>query len=188
MSFNLYSFYQELKTNGISFSYSGPLAQEGLEGISQTLRKKLEADEIEFSASQAIFSVFVEEVQNILNYSAERQTYQKSGELAAGVFVIGHDERGYFVLCGNKIYAKDCGFLAAKIEELRGLSKDELKTLFKQRRKMEPEPQSKGAGLGLIEIARRSGNPIEYSFEPIDDTFSFFSMRVIIGNNNRSDD
>lgn len=184
MFLNLYEFYNLVKAQNIVFCYSGPIAQESLEGISQTLRKKLEADEVDFNAAQAIFSIFIEEIQNILNYSAERQKIPASeagNELSSGIFVIGYVEDGYFIHCGNQIYSKDVAYITAKIEELRDLSKDGLKALYRTRRKMESDLNSKGSGLGLIEIARRAGHPMEYTFSRIDDEYSFFALHVLVG-------
>jgi hypothetical protein len=40
---------------------------------------------------------------------------------------------------------------------------------------------SKGtAGLGMIDIARKSGNKLEYQFLPIDDKNSFFCLTIKI--------
>lgn len=179
MELDLYEFYSIVKANKITFCYSGPVVQEGLEGISQTLRKKLQADEVEFSAAQAIFSIFVEEMQNILNYSAEKQVFNENEttvSLSCGIFLIGSNENGYFIYCGNQILKEDVPYLTGKIEEIRNLPKDDLKVLYRQRRKQTPDPGSKGAGLGLIEIARRSGSPIDYKFTDINEWYSFFSI------------
>lgn len=177
--FDLYEFYSIVKAQKIIFCYSGPVMQEGLEGISQTLRKKLQADEVEFAAEQAIFSIFVEEMQNILNYSAEKQIYhenEKVVSLSCGIFLIGTNENGYFLYCGNQILTADIPYLTDKMEEIRPMSKEELKGLYRQRRRQPPDPGSKGAGLGLIEIARRSGSAIDYKFTKVDDAYSFFSI------------
>lgn len=179
MSFDLYDFYSIVKAQKIIFCYSGPVVQEGLEGISQTLRKKLQADEVEFAVAQAIFSIFVEEMQNILNYSAEKQVFQESEttvSLSCGIFLIGINESGYFMYCGNQILTKDIPYLTDKIEEIRLMSKEELKDLYRRRRRQPPDAGSKGAGLGLIEIARRSGSAIDYKFTKVDETYSFFSI------------
>jgi len=37
-----------------------------------------------------------------------------------------------------------------------------------------------GAGLGLIEMAKISGNEMKYEFMPIDDEFAQFSMMLTI--------
>lgn len=183
MTLDLYSFYKDLKLKKVLFCYSGPIAQAGIEGISYTIRRNLEFEETANAEAQAIFSIFVEQVQNVLNYSAEKLSGSREPdeELRVGIVVIGRQEDGsYFIYCGNKIYNSDILPLKEKIETIRNLDKDELKALYRERRRMEPEPGCKGAGLGLIEIARKAGKPIEYSFADIDDAYSFFSIKVIV--------
>ena len=40
-----------------------------------------------------------------------------------------------------------------------------------------------GAGLGFIDIARKTGSPLEYHFEPLDDKNSFFLLKTSISRN-----
>lgn len=184
MLMNLYDFYQDLKANRILFCYSGPIAQSSIEGVGSSLRKNLEVEEAGNTAKLSVFSIFVEQVQNILNYSAEKlvPSEELDNDLRVGVVSIGHEENGdYFIYCGNRIFNVDIPKLSEKIEYVNSLNKDELKTLYKKRRRMSSEPGSKGAGLGLIEIARRAGKSLEYSFSEIDDVFSFFNIKVIVG-------
>jgi hypothetical protein len=185
MELDLYSLYQDLKSRRILFCYSGPIAHAGIEGVAQTLRMNLEYDDTGNATKLAVFSIFIEQVQNILNYSAERLCSAEAdteNELSFGTVVIGREEDGsYFIYCGNRIYNKDIPELGKRIDEVKGLSKDELKALYKERRRMEPPPGSKGAGLGLVEIARKAGRPIEYSFRKIDEVFSFFVIKVVVG-------
>ncbi len=184
MDISLYDFYQELRKKSIFFYYSGPISQSSLEGVGNTLRRNLEYEEAGNKTTMSVFSIFVEQVQNILNYSAERlgKTEDLENELRIGVVVIGREENGdYYVFCGNRIYNTDIEVLSAKIEEVKTLSKDELKALYKERRKMDPEAGSKGAGLGLIEMARKAGKPIEHTYTKIDEEFSFFSIKVVVG-------
>ncbi len=183
MNLSLYQLYTELRAKRILFCYSGPIAQTSIEGVGVTLRKNLEAEEAGNTTTLSVFSIFIEQVQNILNYSAEKlnRDEQDENELRVGIVVIGHEQSGdYFVYCGNKIYHQDIARLKNSIDDIRNLNKDELKVLYRERRKMENEPGGKGAGLGLIEMARRSAAPIDYSFEEIDDEFSFFSIKVVV--------
>lgn len=183
MDISLYDFHQELKQKRIIFYYSGPISQDTLEGVGSTLRRNLDYEEADNKVSMSVFSIFVEQVQNILNYSAEKlePVGEEESELRVGVVVIGREETGdCFVCCGNQIYNKDMEALRDKIEEIRNLGQDELKSLYKKRRKMSSEENSRGAGLGLIEMARRSGKPLEYNFTKIDDEFSFFSIKVVV--------
>lgn len=183
MKLNLYDFYQEAKGKNIIFYYCGPVAHASIEGVAQTLRKNLEYEEAGNLTAQSVFSVFIEQMQNILNYSAERVSKPQDIEhdLRVGVVVIGHENDGYFILCGNKMYNTDVPALSEKLELIRNMNKEELKKLYKERRRMDPAPESKGAGLGLIEMARKGAEPIEYDFLPVDEEFSFFTIRVVVG-------
>ncbi|HVI41693.1 MAG TPA: SiaB family protein kinase [Anaerovoracaceae bacterium] len=183
MKLDLYDFYQDAKGKNVIFYYCGPIAHASIEGVAQTLRKNLEYEEAGNLTAQSVFSVFIEQMQNILNYSAERVANSEAAEneLRVGVVVIGHEQKGYFILCGNKVYNRDIQGLTDKLELIRHMNKEELKALYKERRRMDPAPESKGAGLGLIEMARKGTDPIEYSFLPIDQDFSFFTIRVVVG-------
>lgn len=180
--FELYNFYNNIKKEKIVFCYSGPISHSTIEGIGSTLRLDLKMEEADMNTSQKIFSVFIEQMQNILNYSEEKiiNDSELEKELRIGVLVIGQDEDKFYVYCGNKIYSKDIDRIKSRIDEISGLSQEELKTLYKQRRKSESQEGSKGAGLGLIEMARKSGRPIEYSFKKLDEEFSFFSIKVLV--------
>lgn len=181
-NFSLYDFYNNIKDKKIIFSYSGPIAQSTIEGIGATLRLDLKIGETDMSSSQKIFSVFIEQMQNVLNYSQEKIVNDKAleKELKIGVLVIGKEENDFYIYCGNKIYSNDIERIQNKINEVDGLSQEKLKELYKKRRKSEPLEGSKGAGLGLIEMARKSGRPIKSAFEKIDDKFSFFSIKVLV--------
>ena len=49
------------------------------------------------------------------------------------------------------------------------MNKEELRALYKEQLRAEPEEGSKGAGLGFMEIARRASKPIEFDFTDVDD-------------------
>ena len=59
------------------------------------------------------------------------------------------------------------------------MSKDELKALYKEQLRAEPEDGSKGAGLGFMEIARRASKPIEFDFTDLGD-YAFFALKATI--------
>lgn len=182
MNFDLYDFYKDMKSKEIIFCYSGPVAQISLEGTARALRRNLELESTSNNATHAIFSVFIEMMQNVLNYSAERPPINPDPDhaLSMGVVVVGQNGEGYFIYCGNRISNKDIAPIRNYIEEIRLLSKEELKNLYKVKRRQAFEPGAKGAGLGLLEMARKAGKPLDYAFTPIDEEWSFFNLKVQI--------
>ena len=68
------AFRKELEDRGIVFSYSGFLNEDILSGIGNALRSKMTIDGTEEKISRAVFSAFVEQVQNVIRYSAETES------------------------------------------------------------------------------------------------------------------
>ncbi len=182
MDFNLYDFFISTKDKGIIFCFCGPVSQGIIEGIGQTIRQKMTLEEKNQSTIQKVFSVFIEQMQNVVNYSSERVATiaMDEGDLRIGILVVGNDDEAISVKCGNMIRTEDVLALSDKLSRLRDMDQDQLKTLYKERRRQEPEDGSKGAGLGFIDMARKASRPIEYDFRSVDAHSSFFSIKVVI--------
>ena len=189
MILDMLGYHKMLKENKITLVYSGPLWSEGIGGIAGTLRKRLEFDELPLETSQKVFSVFVEQMNNMLMYSAEKEQFEidggKSIESPKGTFVLGKEGKTYLIQTGNVIKNARIEKIKDKIDYLNTLDKQALRKYYKEQLRAEnTNEESKGAGLGFIEIARRSSSKIEYSFEPYDDNFTFFTLYVVIGGKN----
>ncbi len=91
----------------------------------------------------------------------------------SGIVTIGKTSDGYFVSSGNLIENCDAESLKTRIESLAGLDKAALKKLYKEQLRKDLSPDSAGAGLGLIDMAKRSSRSLEYSISPQDAFFSF---------------
>jgi hypothetical protein len=167
----------------INISYSGPMWEDGILGLSEMVRTSLNNDDLPNKVSKEIFSVFVEQVTNMLMYSAEKDAHaRKNGEeVSTGMLVLGNKGKTYFIQTGNAIKTSSIGLITERINHLNTLDKKELRQYHRERLRAENDnPESKGAGLGLIEIARRASSPLQYTFETIDDKTSYFSMYVEI--------
>jgi len=173
----------KLKENNISISYTGPLWECSIKGIAEMVKTSLSNDDLPINASKSIFSVFIEQVTNLLMYSAEKKSYGQAGdEASAGMLLLGHKGTTYFVQTGNAIKKESVELIRGRIDHLNSLDKQELRQYYKETLRGENlNPESKGAGLGFIEIARRTTAPIQYKFEPYDENLSYFSMYVEIG-------
>lgn len=177
----LFKYYEEMQREGVILYFNGPVSQGVVEGIAQLMRNKMRAEEAGMGSVQRVFSILVEQMQNIVRYSSERHVSSEEclGEIAHGQVVVGREDDGrFFVACGNKIRAADSGELTEHIKTLRDMSKDDLKAYYKERRKS-LSPTSKGAGLGFVEMARKSARPMDFDIVPLDCDTSFFTMKVV---------
>lgn len=182
MKMSLFKYYEEMEEEGVILYFNGPVSQGVVESIADLMRTKMRAEEAGMGSVQRVFAVLVEQMQNIVRYSSERQADggDRRGEMAHGQVVVGREEDGrFFVACGNKVQADDCDDLSEHIRLLQGMNKDELKAYYRERRKLPGSGTLKGAGLGLVEMARKASRPLDYTIVPVDASTSFFSMKVV---------
>jgi hypothetical protein len=166
-------------SHGVIFCYSGPFSQQILVEIGESLRGKIQEEDHSLAIAQNVFAVFVEKAQNICYYSSLVKG-NVDDHYREGLIVVGHKESSYFVTGGNIVDAVRKDHLEAHLKKLNSLSKEELKLYYKQVRKSGPEStESRGAGLGWLEIAKRSSGPIQFQFERVNDDY-FFSYTTLI--------
>jgi hypothetical protein len=185
MKLDMVEYRKMLADNHISVIYSGPMWMGGIKGIGEWLQRRLDFGDIPISSSRAIFSVFIEQMTNMMNYSAESETYASpdgdSIEASMGTFIFGIQDKQFFIQCGNVVSNKSAEILKERIDYLNTLDKKQIRQYFKeQSRADDTNPESKGAGLGLIVIAQRATSAIEYAFTPYGEDTSFFTMYVTV--------
>ena len=178
LSQSLYSYKSSLDREGIIFSFCGPISHDIVEGVGITLKSQLEESDVKQTTAMKVFAVFIEQVQNVINYSQERTDFDS--DMGMGIIVVGQHKDKHFIVGGNKIRNSKVPVLEENLTELVSMDRDELKAFYKKRRKNNGSEDSKGAGIGFIEMARKASQPLEFSFEKIDDEYSFFSIEADI--------
>jgi hypothetical protein len=192
---------QQLESRGIVFSYCGYLNENILSGIGNALQSKMAIDQTDKKVSRGIFSTFVEQVQNVIRYSAEKIGPEEriaaeiekakeegrepdletdDGELRYGLITIGEAPDGTrFVTCANLIKNENVAKVKQSLESIRGLNRKELTTLMREHLKNPPPEGSKGAGVGFISIAREADGKWNYDMVPMPDgQFTFFCLEA----------
>ena len=120
-------------------------------------------------------------MQNISRYSAEGVPgHAADPELRFGVVAIGRVSEEFFVVSGNLVHKNDVPRIRSNLQILRESDRSELKALYKAKLRDGPDPESKGASIGLIEIARRANRPLEFDFIDVDEDRAFFVLKATI--------
>ena len=128
------------------------------------------------NAAKVIYSVFIEQMNNVLMYSETKGSNEPLGSL-----LFGEDGEMFFVQTINILKDSDKKLVKRRIDILNKLDRNEIRQYYKECIKTENiNPNSKGAGLGLVDIAKRTDAPIEYLFQPLDRELSFFTMLIKI--------
>ena len=182
MNQRLLSLQKKLREDGVLISFSGKFSQEIIEELGEAVKKYLETEDQPKTDIFNIFSIFIEQTQNIKNYCVSKRPIGPYEQIANSCIVtIGSTaNNGKYICSGNLIVNSDVDKLESNLNALIGLNKDELKKLYKQKLKQELPPDITSAGIGLVDIARKSSQPLLYSIDNIDEQFSFFTLKAIV--------
>lgn len=178
---NLHDVRSTLSAAGILICFNGPFNHSVIEELGKALRKYLENEEVQRSAVMDVFSVYVEATQNLANYAnrpnlADDERQRRN----TGIIVIGRQGDRYVVQSGNPVRPEDAEALRRKLDRLATLDKAGLKALYKEQARSPVETGGAGAGLGLIDMARKARLPLEYGLVPEADGRVFFSLKVTL--------
>lgn len=178
---DLIDIKERMRQAGILICFNGSFSHGIIEELGTAVKKYLESAESKPSAMMDVFSVYIEAAQNVRNYAERRLAAGASkDEQEANILVISRQGEHYQISAGNAVANADIAGLTASLERLAGLDKAGLKALYKEQLRAERGADAVGAGLGLIEMARRASQPLEYRFTPIDQDSSYFSLGVTI--------
>lgn len=175
---DIFDFYQSMERNNIMLSFKGGVTSELLTSILQIMENKLDNLEEQPKTRKKVFNVLVECLQNLYHHTDESASVDNPLAGNSAIFMISRGETSYDILTGNFIPAETVNRLRARIDQVNAMEKEELKEYYKQVLNNGEMSQKGGGGLGIIDIARKSGQKLEYSFREVDETTSFFCLNV----------
>jgi hypothetical protein len=152
--------------------FNGPFSHSVIEQLGEAVKKHLQSSETPRDRVTDVFSVFVEQAQNLKNYTTSRLD-------GIGTLAIARNGESYVVSSGNLIRPEDAADLHARLGELIAADSATLKSMYKTQLRR-PIEEGAGAGLGLITMARKASEPIEYSIMDSVGVNAFFTITVTI--------
>lgn len=177
---NLHSLMETLNREDILICFSGPFSHSIIEELGTAVKRYLEAEQVTRTSMMSVFSIFIEQTQNVRNYATTMTGRKGSGPaFGNGIVVIGKANDHYLVSSGNFIARADAPPLIARLERLRTLDREGLKIAYKEQLRANL-PAGSGAGLGLLQMARTASSPLDYSLKEIDGQLAFFSLKATI--------
>lgn len=176
----VYKFHESMVTNKIMLVYEGEINQEITNVFSEMAEAGMEETEHE-TTRKRVYHVMVECLQNICKHADEKEYTEDIGR-GKGILMVGNDEAQYSITTGNIISNNSIDGLAEMLDRINAMNPDQIKVAYKEMIRAARLSDKGGAGLGFIDMVKKTGNPIEYLVQPIDDEKSFI---VIVSRVNR---
>jgi len=182
MEFDALQWHDSLLQKELVHSYRGTVNSEVVGDILEEVEHKM-LDSIESKKiRKRCYNVLVEAIQNLFHHAGEvpgkiEKEFGKNFGLFAFTCV---GDSTYRVSLGNYISESSIRKLQERMDQINYLSRSELKVLYKLILNNDEFSDKGGGGLGIIDMARRTGNKLEYRFEKYDDEYYFFVLEIVI--------
>ncbi len=178
---NILNLRNKLNRYGVIMSFTGPFSQGIIEEIGDALRNYLETKMNSRGEIFKVFSIFIEQTQNIKNYAYQLPDENTQEEiLLSGILNIGFKDEKYFVSSGNLVKNEDVEELKERLMKIESYDKKELAKVYRKILRSKKEDDNDGAGLGLIEMARKASENIVFNFEETEQGYHFFTLTIRI--------
>ncbi len=175
-----YQMYKTMKTHEIKLVYEGEVTQEITKTFTSLTEKSLEKSQESNSVQRKVFNVMVECLQNI---SKHADSLDNNEDERRGIVMVSHGEASYNIITGNVIKNVKVPELEASLKHVNSLDKKGLSDLYKKQMREGKISEKGGAGLGFIDIAKKTGSKLGYEFKKLNDEVSFFILTSTIKRN-----
>lgn len=181
---HVYRFYKSQKNFEINILYEGKITHQITKAFISLTEADLEDKEEPDEVRRKIFHVMVESLQNITKHAGPDGETGET-EKGRGIFVVSKEENCYRVITGSITSAENADKLSKMLQKINALDAAGLKEMYKQQIRGGGKLSEKGgAGLGFIDIARKTENPLDFSIQEIgEDGNVFFIIAIKINNN-----
>jgi len=177
-----FSFHQHLEQQRVVLCYKGSVTPQltvgALEAVESYMTSCVEPPRVR----RKVYNVLVECLHNLFHHPVPRKRTSCGFPLPdrSSVLTVRVTETGYEVSAGNYVGKDKVEWLRQRIQEINELSADRLRELYRSVLATDERSERGGGGLGFIDMVRKSGNPVQFEFHPVDDDHSFFTFTANI--------
>jgi hypothetical protein len=181
MSFKVENYLEDQTTGDVILQYKGNIDSDVINHVLDTVEDKMVKVNEHAKLRKKVYNVLVESLQNLYHHVdrvPEDFEDQKSERYA--LIIAKKVDNGYKIITGNFVKAENIEKLEERIKRINRSSHEEIKELYKFILNHQKISQKGGGGLGLVDIARKTGNKLEYSFREYNATYSFFYLYILV--------
>ncbi|MBQ5538744.1 MAG: SiaB family protein kinase [Bacteroidales bacterium] len=173
-----YDLYEHTSPDGLEYTYRGNVNSDVVENILSLAETNFGDMKEKLMVRKKVYFIMVESLQNITRHQELDGVTGGENFDQYGLFIIRRGRYGYYITSANLVKNEHCEKLKEKLDIVNSKDSDELKIYSRQILANGEYSQKGGAGLGLIEIARKAGSKIKYGFVPTECGYSRFYQHV----------
>ncbi|MDA3893338.1 MAG: SiaB family protein kinase [Salinivirgaceae bacterium] len=172
-------FFTKLKNDNQCLLYNGSFSDDVTFKLVTLSEANLKNYNEGMKTQRRVSYLMAECFQNIIRHG-EKELIQKDSQDETSFFMTRYSSGKYYIISANLIKNDNIEDLKQQLDQLNKLDEEELKTLYKKVIRYGEISDKGGAGLGLIEMARKSGHELGYSFVDFSKDSSIFYNQIVL--------
>ncbi len=170
--------FNTMTSENIVYVFHGDFNYAVINTLLNDIKKELHKSASDLRTAKKTYKVLVECLENIHKHAVRKDNV--ASENNEGIFVLQKQEDAYVVAIGNSILNEDVRNLKTHLDEINDLDEEGLKKKYRETLLVTEVSEKGGAGMGMIDIALKSGSILDYSFEEYTESKQFFSLKVLV--------
>jgi hypothetical protein len=172
-------FYTQNKNEKTIVSFLGEIVPDHITEIMQRLEDNLEMLNEHTKIKRKLYNILIEALQNLYHH-ADDPNLNDNVQSPNAICLVDSCTDCYKILTGNYIKNDKIKAFENKLDKINQLSEDELKQYYLEVLKNGEKSLKDGAGLGMIEICRKTDNKLNFEFVTLNDNYSLFILKIKI--------
>lgn len=172
-----YELFKGIDHGDVQYIYRGQFTPEINHQILLLSEMNLSSTIDKSSLRKKILFIMIEGLQNITRHQSNSLNNKPEG---SSLFIAQQKDEHFYITTGNIIEQRIVPLLKQRIDTINTMDKESLRQYSTKTLAKGELSKKGGAGLGLIEIARKSGNKLNYAFKSIDNDLSYYYFNTMI--------
>ncbi len=180
-----YSTFDTFKDDNLLFSYMGFLSNtmviNSIDLIERNIVKNKELKKIKRKLS----FLMIESFQNIIRYG---DTPEKRDDYLKEMFLVRNVKNHFYIVSVNLVENSKVKYVKEKLDNVNKLNNEELNKLYRKILTNNEFTDEGGAGLGFIEMARKTRQKLDFEFVKVDEKYSYFYLIIKVKEEQKSEE
>lgn len=173
--------YKNVYDSNIILMYKGEVTFDLVTSIIETLEERIAEIESNRLIKKKFYGAATECIQNLYHHMdevADNKSDISTYDAKSGLLMVTARKNFFNIMTGNFVPNEKINTIKAKLDNINSLDKDGLKKLYKEILYNGEFSDRGTAGLGFVEIARKTGQKLAYEFHNVNDEFSYFTLQI----------
>jgi len=168
--------------NDTIFECNAKINEDSITKSAIEVENKLQKYNADVDQVRSIYEITVEILQNILNYAHDSKYISENKKEATGNFKVSYqtNTNKYYIYSCNLIESNKVNKIKDIVNNLIGLDQKDIRKLLRQSMRNKSNKHEKGAGLGFIMMAKYVSEPIDITFEDVENDIKSFKLKLVV--------